>query len=281
MPLTAGKLRLDLKCGSGYIAQSKKCHKESSPPSPKPSSPTGRKVAIGAALASTAALGAGLALSSSRKQIFNAPAAVRRAAQNGVAEVVNRATSPKPSMKFSSEGTSEMVKGLKKRSIRRKLVLTMEAARRKQEPGYRKPPLKLTAGAMREPRKGKKPRSLLRTAQLTMEAARRKQEPGYRKPARNSKRNDKSPAWQRKEGKNPEGGLNAAGIASYRKQHPGSKLSLAVTTDPSKLKPGSARAERRRRFCARMSGMKRRRTSAKTANDPDSRINKSLRKWNC
>jgi hypothetical protein len=92
---------------------------------------------------------------------------------------------------------------------------------------------------------------------------------------------DKSPAWQRKEGKNPEGGLNAAGIASYRKQHPGSKLSLAVTTDPSKLKPGSARAERRRRFCARMSGMKRKLTSAKTANNPDSRINKTLRKWNC
>jgi len=92
---------------------------------------------------------------------------------------------------------------------------------------------------------------------------------------------NKSPAWQRKEGKNPEGGLNAKGIASYRKQNPGSKLSLAVTTDPSKLKPGSARAERRRRFCSRMSGMKRKLTSAATANDPDSRINKSLRKWNC
>ena len=92
---------------------------------------------------------------------------------------------------------------------------------------------------------------------------------------------NKSPAWQRKEGKNPEGGLNAKGIASYRRENPGSKLSLAVTTDPSKLKPGSERAERRRRFCSRMSGMKRKLTSAKTANDPDSRINKSLRKWNC
>lgn len=92
---------------------------------------------------------------------------------------------------------------------------------------------------------------------------------------------NKSPAWQRKEGKNPEGGLNAKGIASYRRENPGSKLSLAVTTDPSKLKPGSARAERRRRFCSRMSGMKRKLTSAATANDPDSRINKSLRKWNC
>lgn len=88
-------------------------------------------------------------------------------------------------------------------------------------------------------------------------------------------------AWQRKEGKNPSGGLNKKGIASYRREHPGSKLSLAVTTKPSKLKPGSKAANRRKSFCARMSGMKKRLTSAKTARDPDSRINKSLRKWNC
>jgi hypothetical protein len=88
-------------------------------------------------------------------------------------------------------------------------------------------------------------------------------------------------AWQRKEGKNPEGGLNSKGIASYRAEHPGSHLSLAVTTKPSKLKPGSKAANRRKSFCARMKGMKARLTSAKTARDPDSRINKSLRKWNC
>jgi hypothetical protein len=88
-------------------------------------------------------------------------------------------------------------------------------------------------------------------------------------------------AWQRKEGKNPSGGLNKKGIASYRRQHPGSKLSLAVTTKPSKLKKGSKAANRRKSFCARMSGMKKRLTSAKTARDPNSRINKSLRKWNC
>lgn len=88
-------------------------------------------------------------------------------------------------------------------------------------------------------------------------------------------------AWQRKEGKNPSGGLNKKGIASYRREHPGSKLSLAVTTKPSKLKPGSKAANRRKSFCARMSGMKKRLTSAKTAHDPNSRINKSLRKWNC
>ena len=85
-----------------------------------------------------------------------------------------------------------------------------------------------------------------------------------------------------KKGKNhPEGGLNKKGIASYRKANPGSKLSLAVTTKPSKLKKGSKAANRRKSFCARMGGMKKRLTSAKTANDPDSRINKALRKWNC
>ena len=90
-----------------------------------------------------------------------------------------------------------------------------------------------------------------------------------------------TPDWQRKEGKNPEGGLNKKGIASYRRQHPGSKLSLAVTTKPSKLKPGSKSANRRKSFCSRMKGMKAKLTSAKTARDPNSRINKSLRKWNC
>lgn len=90
-----------------------------------------------------------------------------------------------------------------------------------------------------------------------------------------------TPAWQRKEGKNPSGGLNAKGVASYRRANPGSKLKTAVTTKPSKLKKGSKAWNRRKSFCARMSGMKKRLTSAKTARDPDSRINKSLRKWNC
>jgi hypothetical protein len=90
-----------------------------------------------------------------------------------------------------------------------------------------------------------------------------------------------TPAWQRKEGKSESGGLNRKGIASYRRQNPGSKLSMAVTTKPSKLKPGSKAANRRKSFCARMTGMKKRLTSAKTAKDPNSRINKSLRKWNC
>lgn len=88
-------------------------------------------------------------------------------------------------------------------------------------------------------------------------------------------------AWQRKEGKSESGGLNQKGVESYRREHPGSKLKTAVTTKPSKLKPGSKAAKRRKSFCSRMKGMKSKLTSSKTANDPNSRINKSLRKWNC
>ena len=86
---------------------------------------------------------------------------------------------------------------------------------------------------------------------------------------------------KRKEGKNPSGGLNAKGVASYRRENPGSKLKTAVTTKPSKLDPDSKAAKRRKSFCSRMEGMKKKLTSAKTAKDPNSRINKSLRKWNC
>ena len=92
---------------------------------------------------------------------------------------------------------------------------------------------------------------------------------------------DEAEAWQTSKGKNKNGGLNKKGVASYRRSHPGSKLQTAVTTKPSKLKKGSKAAKRRKSFCARMRGMKKSRTSAKTARDPNSRINKSLRKWHC
>jgi len=49
----------------------------------------------------------------------------------------------------------------------------------------------------------------------------------------------KTPAWTRKEGKDPKGGLNAKGVASYRKANPGSKLQTAVTKKPSEIKKGS------------------------------------------
>jgi len=88
----------------------------------------------------------------------------------------------------------------------------------------------------------------------------------------------KTPAWTRKEGKKDSGGLNKKGVASYRKENPGSKLKTAVT---GKVKAGSKDAKRRTAFCKRMKGMKKKLTSAKTARDPNSRINKSLRKWRC
>ncbi len=81
--------------------------------------------------------------------------------------------------------------------------------------------------------------------------------------------------------KSRSGGLTKKGVAKYRRENPGSKLKTAVTTKPSKLKKDSKASKRRKSFCARMLGMKKRRTSAKTAKDPNSRINKALRKWNC
>lgn len=89
---------------------------------------------------------------------------------------------------------------------------------------------------------------------------------------------EESAAWQRKEGKNPEGGLNRKGIASYRRENPGSKLSMAVTTKPSKLKPGSKAANRRKSFCARMGGME---GPMKKPNGEPTRKALALRKWNC
>ena len=88
-----------------------------------------------------------------------------------------------------------------------------------------------------------------------------------------------SPAWQRKAGKSKSGGLNRKGVASYRAANPGSKLKMAVTTKPSKLKKGSKAAKRRKSFCARMKGMrKRQKPSNNTGKD---RLSLSLKKWNC
>ena len=77
-----------------------------------------------------------------------------------------------------------------------------------------------------------------------------------------------SAAWTRKEGKSPSGGLNQKGRDSYK----GGTLKA-----PTKSKTSG----RRKSFCARMGGMKKKLTSAKTARDPNSRINRSLRKWDC
>ena len=79
----------------------------------------------------------------------------------------------------------------------------------------------------------------------------------------------KSPAWQRKAGKSKSGGLNRKGIASYRRANPGSKLSMAVT----EKNPTGKKKARRKSFSSR--------TGAKGKRDPNSRINKALRKWRC
>jgi hypothetical protein len=83
-----------------------------------------------------------------------------------------------------------------------------------------------------------------------------------------------TPAWQKAEGKNPKGGLNAKGRASAKAQ--------GMNLKPPAPNPKTTKDEgRKKSFCARMSGMKSKLTSSKTANDPDSRINKSLRAWKC
>jgi hypothetical protein len=84
-----------------------------------------------------------------------------------------------------------------------------------------------------------------------------------------------SAAWRRKAGKSPTGGLNRKGIASYRRENPGSKLKMAVT---GKVKPGSKAAKRRKSFCARMSGMK---GAMKKPNGEPTRKALALRKWKC
>ena len=87
-----------------------------------------------------------------------------------------------------------------------------------------------------------------------------------------------SPAWQRKAGKSKSGGLNAKGRASYNRAT-GGKLKPPVSSKQAKKSPKAAK--RRTSFCKRMKGMKSKLTSSKTARDPNSRINKALRKWDC
>ena len=85
-------------------------------------------------------------------------------------------------------------------------------------------------------------------------------------------------AWTRKEGTDPKGGLNKKGVASYRKENPGSKLQTAVTKKPSEIKKGSKDDKRRKSFCARMSGMP---GPMKDEKGKPTRKALSLKKWNC
>lgn len=88
-----------------------------------------------------------------------------------------------------------------------------------------------------------------------------------------------SAAWTRKEGKNQKGGLNEKGRKSYERENPGSDLKPPVKR--KQAKKSKKAAARRKSFCSRMEGMKKKNTSSKTAKDPNSRINKSLRAWDC
>ena len=94
-------------------------------------------------------------------------------------------------------------------------------------------------------------------------------------------REDLDEDWQKVNRKDKTDGLSKAAVKAYRRENPGSKLQTAVTKDPKKLKKGSKSAKRRLSFCRRMKGMKKKLTSEKTRRDPDSRINKALRRWNC
>jgi len=101
------------------------------------------------------------------------------------------------------------------------------------------------------------------------------------KPSPSNWREDLDEDWQKVNRKDKTDGLSKKAVKAYRRENPGSKLQTAVTTKPSKLKKGSKSAKRRLSFCRRMKGMKKKLTSAKTRRDPDSRINKALRRWNC
>ena len=83
--------------------------------------------------------------------------------------------------------------------------------------------------------------------------------------------------WQSVNRKDKTDGLSQKAVDAYRRENPGSKLQTAVT----EKNPTGKRAGRRKNFCSRMKGMRSKLTSAETARDPDSRINKALRRWNC
>ena len=91
-----------------------------------------------------------------------------------------------------------------------------------------------------------------------------------------AKVNKKTPAWTRKEGKNPSGGLNKKGRDSYKRENPGSKLKAPVT---GKVKKGSKAAKRRKSYCARSKGQMKK--FPKAAKNPNSRLRQARKRWKC
>ena len=100
---------------------------------------------------------------------------------------------------------------------------------------------------------------------------------GAKKALQKEEESDMNEDWQDVNRKDKTDGLSQKAVNAYRREHPGSKLKTAVT----EKNPSGKRASRRKSFCSRMGGMKKRLTSAKNARDPDSPINKALRRWNC
>jgi hypothetical protein len=84
--------------------------------------------------------------------------------------------------------------------------------------------------------------------------------------------------WNKVNHRDKTNGLSRKAVKAYRREHPGSKLQTAVTTKPSKLKPGSKSAKRRKSFCARMSGNK---VPMKKPNGKPTPKALALRRWNC
>lgn len=83
--------------------------------------------------------------------------------------------------------------------------------------------------------------------------------------------------WQKVNKSDKTDGLSQKAVNAYRRENPGSKLQTAVT----EKNPTGKRKSRRASFCARMGGMKKRLTKGENARDPDSPINKALRRWRC
>ena len=133
-----------------------------------------------------------------------------------------------------------------------------------------------------------KPKKKITKKKLTQQQQQQQAQKGKEKPKTDKPlqdhydwREELGEDWQKVNRKDKTDGMSKAAVKAYRRENPGSKLKTAVTKDPKKLKKGSKSAKRRLAFCRRMKCMKKKLTSAKTRRDPDSRINKALRRWNC
>ena len=135
MALTPAALRSDAKgraCGQSHIASGKTCHH-------KGSFPTGKAIAAGL---TAGAVGAALLHKGSRKAILGAPSAARRSAQRAITKAVHSATAPDPSMRLTPRAFNQAKRELQRTGLAggmRRHNLSLEALRRRTEPGYRKP----------------------------------------------------------------------------------------------------------------------------------------------